>query len=394
MPVTPRLRSACDACHQLKVRCSGYLPCNSCTDSHRTCVFSMSNRLGRPLGSKNKRVVTPASGTENTPLSASQKSFLANPGPREVRKKRNRCNTHLEDRLDLSPSPIAPPQSVSEPASVSSDDMSSPKSSGPSSFTDVHSTSWTTSPFDYSLPFVEDKWEPQESFVPQNLARSPFQREEIFERQHESVFHDISIGQSELTLLFETESTEMLAPLGVNEGLLMNGADAALESLTNRLAMQIEKFRELQARWQCVIEKCLVQHASSSEGLLQSVNWVCGESQNAPPNVSWRNSPGTSQEKHLEAVRVLIGDFEVIDSDKSILLSMFWSMTLQKVEKVLESLGGVLGRKKDASGHLTDQGALLASDLSVVEHTIEGLSHLTRSLRVDPQKGKSPWWPV
>ncbi|KAL6693483.1 hypothetical protein J3F84DRAFT_380932 [Trichoderma pleuroticola] len=58
MPVTPRLRSACDACHQLKVRCSGYLPCDSCTESCRTCVFSMSNRLGRPLGSKNKRAAT------------------------------------------------------------------------------------------------------------------------------------------------------------------------------------------------------------------------------------------------------------------------------------------------------------------------------------------------
>ncbi|KAI0423786.1 hypothetical protein F5Y09DRAFT_336304 [Xylaria sp. FL1042] len=48
MPSLPRLRSACDACHQLKIKCSGTVPCNTCTDAGQACLYSMSNRRGRP----------------------------------------------------------------------------------------------------------------------------------------------------------------------------------------------------------------------------------------------------------------------------------------------------------------------------------------------------------
>ncbi|KAI0896170.1 hypothetical protein F4806DRAFT_466445 [Annulohypoxylon nitens] len=53
---TGRLRSACDSCHQAKIRCSGGNPCLTCLVSQTNCSYSPSNRLGRPKGSKNKRV--------------------------------------------------------------------------------------------------------------------------------------------------------------------------------------------------------------------------------------------------------------------------------------------------------------------------------------------------
>ncbi|KAI1085974.1 hypothetical protein F5B19DRAFT_480831 [Rostrohypoxylon terebratum] len=53
---TGRLRSACDSCHQAKIRCSGGDPCLTCLVSQTNCSYSPSNRLGRPKGSKNKRV--------------------------------------------------------------------------------------------------------------------------------------------------------------------------------------------------------------------------------------------------------------------------------------------------------------------------------------------------
>lgn len=92
MPVTPRLRSACDACHQLKVRCSGYLPCDSCTESCRTCVFSMSNRLGRPLGSKNKRA---AAAGETSSGSTSNPALNAN-----LMRRRRQRNTIISESKD------------------------------------------------------------------------------------------------------------------------------------------------------------------------------------------------------------------------------------------------------------------------------------------------------
>ncbi|KAJ5555716.1 hypothetical protein N7461_004186 [Penicillium sp. DV-2018c] len=50
-----KVRSACDACHGLKMKCSGGDPCTGCARSKQTCLYSESNRLGRPKGSKNKQ---------------------------------------------------------------------------------------------------------------------------------------------------------------------------------------------------------------------------------------------------------------------------------------------------------------------------------------------------
>lgn len=50
------MRSACNACHRGKLRCSGGTPCSGCYTSGRQCSYSLSDPLGRPKGGKNKRV--------------------------------------------------------------------------------------------------------------------------------------------------------------------------------------------------------------------------------------------------------------------------------------------------------------------------------------------------
>ena len=52
-----KLRTACDICHQAKMKCSGGSPCNGCRDSGYECFYSVSNRIGRPKGTKNKRTL-------------------------------------------------------------------------------------------------------------------------------------------------------------------------------------------------------------------------------------------------------------------------------------------------------------------------------------------------
>lgn len=49
-----KLRAACDNCHRGKVRCSGQLPCQGCLNTGTLCFFSLSDRLGRPKGTKNR----------------------------------------------------------------------------------------------------------------------------------------------------------------------------------------------------------------------------------------------------------------------------------------------------------------------------------------------------
>lgn len=51
------LRSACDLCHQGKVKCSGGTPCDGCDRLGVRCIYSTSNRTGRPKGVKNKKTL-------------------------------------------------------------------------------------------------------------------------------------------------------------------------------------------------------------------------------------------------------------------------------------------------------------------------------------------------
>ncbi|KAI1766592.1 hypothetical protein GGR53DRAFT_202711 [Hypoxylon sp. FL1150] len=71
MPPAPRLRAACDICHNLKVRCSGTMPCEACAESGASCFYSVSNRLGRPPGAKNKRSASTAEARSSSSASDS-----------------------------------------------------------------------------------------------------------------------------------------------------------------------------------------------------------------------------------------------------------------------------------------------------------------------------------
>ena len=51
--MSTKLRTACDRCHQIKVRCSGDVPCQGCLLSNSLCLYSFSHPLGRPRGTKN-----------------------------------------------------------------------------------------------------------------------------------------------------------------------------------------------------------------------------------------------------------------------------------------------------------------------------------------------------
>ena len=53
--LSKKLRTACDICHQAKMKCSGGTPCQGCRASDYECIYSVSKRIGRPKGTKNKR---------------------------------------------------------------------------------------------------------------------------------------------------------------------------------------------------------------------------------------------------------------------------------------------------------------------------------------------------
>ncbi|KAM6476657.1 hypothetical protein HDV62DRAFT_384099 [Trichoderma sp. SZMC 28011] len=379
MPVTPRLRSACDACHQLKVRCSGYLPCDSCTESCRTCVFSMSNRLGRPLGSKNKRAA--AAGGRETQSLVNQKTAVRNKGPRDARKTRKRSSIHIENQVTLSPRPIIATQSIAGPASVPSDNSSSPKSNGQSPFTDVNSMSWATSPFEFSLPFPEDKWALQEDFASADMTRGLFHHEETFEKEHDPTFSEASAAsQSELAHLFAIPPTTIPISAELSQSVSMNQEE--------RVSNTPSPLQQSSTRGQDVNEEYSCEYARGSDSLAwrRSRSANIGSDVHVSLTASEHVSPGMSVEGDVELEMVTVGDFEVTGDDKSSLLYMLWSMMVQKVNTVLESFRSVLERKKVSGGRFSEPGALLSGDLSMVEHTIDGLTHLSRSILASPRK--------
>ena len=59
--LSKKLRTACDICHQAKMKCSGGSPCQGCRASDHECIYSVSKRIGRPKGTKNKRTTDRAS---------------------------------------------------------------------------------------------------------------------------------------------------------------------------------------------------------------------------------------------------------------------------------------------------------------------------------------------
>ncbi|CBX98936.1 similar to SirZ [Plenodomus lingam JN3] len=53
----PKFRSACNACHEVKLKCLGGQPCARCRNKQVECVYSHAARIGKPKGSRNKKTL-------------------------------------------------------------------------------------------------------------------------------------------------------------------------------------------------------------------------------------------------------------------------------------------------------------------------------------------------
>ena len=102
-----RLRSACDSCHQAKVKCSGESPCSTCQASQLRCVYSPASRQGRPKGSKNKRTLVQEGNGKGIELHEHQNSSDAlggkEPGPLQQQQPKSMSagyNLDLEHEFD------------------------------------------------------------------------------------------------------------------------------------------------------------------------------------------------------------------------------------------------------------------------------------------------------
>ncbi|KAL6693484.1 hypothetical protein J3F84DRAFT_380933 [Trichoderma pleuroticola] len=266
------------------------------------------------------------------------------------------------------------------------------------------------------------------------MTRGIFHHEETFEKDHDPTFSEASAtSQSELAQLFAIPPTTMPISAELSQSVSMNQEErvshtpspiqhsngltcTCLQQQTSllcklrgsevfrpggKMAMKsiLANMQEAQTAWLGLTGCTSCMRGDDQEVLilalmcvrsmllqLQNVSWGCGGNQDVSLTVSEHVSPGISAEGDVELEVVMVGDFELTGDDKSSLLFMLWSMMVQKVKTVLESFRSVLERKKLSRGRFSESGALLSGDLSMVEHTLDGLTHLSRSLLASPRK--------
>ncbi|OGM48591.1 hypothetical protein ABOM_002470 [Aspergillus bombycis] len=113
---SPRLCSACDACRQSRVKCTGGNPCQRCGNNGANCHYSVSLRNGRLKANRVQKPVAQAS----PPYSGS---------PTGRHNRGNSRDLHLNDSLSANTDTISAPQSVSNDGLSSCD--KSPSFTGP-----------------------------------------------------------------------------------------------------------------------------------------------------------------------------------------------------------------------------------------------------------------------
>lgn len=85
-----KLRTACDICHQAKMKCSGGTPCQGCQGSGYECIYSVSKRIGRPKGTKNKRTAdrmssqNPGNGPRSDENGHESQVSVSTPSPAQI----------------------------------------------------------------------------------------------------------------------------------------------------------------------------------------------------------------------------------------------------------------------------------------------------------------------
>lgn len=98
-----RLRNACDVCHKLKRRCSGAMPCENCAFLGSSCFYSVTGRLGRPRGSRIRRIVdnsTKSPQTQKSGPSASNQALIQSCN-NNVNNVNDASNDALSNMLDM-----------------------------------------------------------------------------------------------------------------------------------------------------------------------------------------------------------------------------------------------------------------------------------------------------
>ncbi|KAK4694500.1 C6 transcription factor GliZ, partial [Lecanoromycetidae sp. Uapishka_2] len=379
-----KLRTACDVCHQSKMKCSGGKPCSGCRDAGYDCSYSFSNRSGRPKGTKNKRTLERMNGkksgsSENTendrssPVQAQPLMTALNNGvgsstvPGQQTSIDSMLDTSLEDPRSLG---------MSEPFGPFSDDMNSWFDLG-----ELSGTSPLTQQSSSSATFVSDALDLPRTYSHDSAIDLSFSN--IFnEKEGSGSAQDLS----ELLSGVETENENSQAmttsssssPLTSvstcncvqnNAELLCRLKELEQRHVQPRLDVVLSSAQQALVPWKSVIECRVCQHDDNQEVLilsamsirtvLRSLKNLCLEYYNSMSSSRDTRDQQQAAAKLADGMQSAIGMYEIPGEEREAVKNLLIRLTLGKVKYTLacfkERLEKLEAKKKSSATHVPDE---------------------------------------
>ncbi|KAL2047706.1 hypothetical protein N7G274_000748 [Stereocaulon virgatum] len=375
-----KLRSACDVCHQAKTKCTGGTPfdgtpCTNCRDSGYQCRFSVSNRIGRPRGTKNKRTL------DRMSLHQRGGSDQSEPEPSFPRQAHS-LTTSLNNNAGRSMTPPLAETPIDSVLDTSIDGFHTltefsaldPFSDDPTSWYDFDDLA-ETSPFMQQPPCIR-------GFV-DNEPR-PFSQVYSAYVSPTSLYNDMESFQSgpDLSDLFgnmksDAEEHQNMTALSSSWSiassttcncvqnhaeLLCHLREIEQRHLRTRLDVILSSVQQALIHWKCVLECRICQHNGNQEVLmlsatsiltvLRSLQCLCSEYYNTLAFSQHTEGQEWAMVDTLHGMQSVIGTYEVTEEGRTAVEELLIVRTLDKMRYTMTSFKGRLERletKKNAS---------------------------------------------
>ena len=345
------------------MKCSGGTPCAGCRDSGYQCRYSVSNRIGRPKGTKNKRTLDRMSRNKSGGSDQGEPEQSSSSQPQPLTASLNKPAGNSMTPLDMTPLGKTSIDSILSTSvdgsnSLSGTDTFGPFSHAPNSWYDFDDLAGTS-------PFTQ---QPSSTGGFMNEEPRPYSQVDSAYVSPTSLFNEKgSVGSSgpDLSGLLDNMSGEADEPQNLTVSTSSSSlASSATCNCVQNHAELLCRLKELEQRhtrprldvvlssaqqalvpWKSVIECRVCQHDDNQEVLilsamsirtvLRSLQSLCSEYYNAV--VSGKDS--YDQEQAVadipDGMQSVIGMYEITGEERMAVKELLISRTLDKVKYTL-----------------------------------------------------------
>lgn len=358
-PSGKKLRTACDACHQSKMKCSGGTPCSNCRDSRYNCCYSLSNRSGRPKGTKNKRTLERTIGKRSGP---SENTENDESSPVQAQSLMMALNNSVGS--NATPGDLAPSPSMVATAGENSSTLAVSEPFG--SFTDDLNSWYDLGELSVTSPFAQQSSSDAAFMGDLPTLSRPYSYDSAIDISSSSIFNDKDglgsaddlsellsnvEGDKELARTITTSTSSSLASPSTcdcvqnNAELLCRLKELEQRHSQPRLDVVLSSAQQALVPWKSVVECRVCQHDDNQEVLilsamsirtvLRSLKNLCSECYNSLPSSQGPSGQQQAAAKMPDGMQSAIGMYEVTGEEQIAVRNLLIGRTLDKVKYTL-----------------------------------------------------------